>query len=143
AREQTEREPSAGDNQPVVSPYAPQQGRERTDITRAAADAPRTPLFPDIPTPQPPVDLDEAAHRAAQAADPDRIPERPSPERTPRPPPVERPQQGFTEGDIERLEASLRWLQREEAATRLLHNSGDPAAQAATDAGDQDDMNDR
>jgi hypothetical protein len=143
AREQTESAPIEGGNQPVVSPYAPQPGRERSDITRAAADAPRTPMFPDIPTPQPPVDLDEAAHRAAQAADPDRTPERPSPERTPERPPVERPQQGFTEGDIERLEASLRWLQREEAATRLLNSSGEPAAQAAADASDQDEMDGR
>jgi hypothetical protein len=143
AREQTESAPIEGGNQPVVSPYAPQQGRERTDITRAAADVSRTPMFPDIPTPPPPVDLDEAAHRAAQVVDPERTPERPSPERTPERPSPERPQQGFTEGDIERLEASLRWLQREEAATRLLHSSGEPAAQAAADAGDQDEIDDR
>jgi hypothetical protein len=130
AREQTESEPIEGGNQPPPSPYAPQQGRERTDITRPAADASRAPMFPDVPTPQPPVDLDEAAHRAAQAADADR--------RSP-----ERPQQGFTEGDIERLEASLRWLQREEAATRLLHSSGEPAAPPPADASDQNEMDDR
>jgi TPR repeat protein len=140
AREQTESAPIEGGNQPVVSPYAPQQGRERTDITRATADAPRTPMFADVPTPQAPVDLDEASRRAAQVADADqRAPERPSPER----PSSERPQQGFTEGDIERLEASLRWLQREEAATRLLHSSGEPAAQTAADASDQDEIDDR
>jgi hypothetical protein len=148
ARERTESEPIAGSDQPVLSPYAPQPGRERADITRAAADASRAPMFPDIPTPQPPVDLDEAAHRTAQVADPDRTPERPSPERpSPERPsperPAERSQQGFTEGDIERLEASLRWLQREEAATRLLHSSGEPAAPAAADASDQDEMDDR
>jgi hypothetical protein len=140
ARERTESEPIEGGNQPVLSPYAPQHGRERIDITGPTADDPsRTPMFPDVPTPQPPVDLDEPAQRAAPAADADRrTPERPSPER-----PAERPQQGFTEGDIERLEASLRWLQREEAATRLLHSSGEPAAQAAIDAGGQHEMDDR
>jgi TPR repeat protein len=144
ARERTESQPIEGDGQPALSPYAPKQGRERTDITRPATDAPRTdaprtdaprtPMFPDVPTPEPAVDLDEAAQRAAPVADPGRrATERPS---------AERPQQGFSEHDIERLEASLRWLQREEAATRLLHSGAPPAAQTA-DASDQNDIDDR
>src|SRR5262249_1147551 len=148
ARKRTESQPTEGDNQSVGSPYAPKQSRERTDITRRVtdaprtdaprtdapradaprADAPRTPLFPDVPTPEPAVDLDVAAHRVAPGSDP--------PRRT-----AERPQQAFTEHDSERLEASLRWLQREEAATRLLH--GQPAAHAPAEAGEQDDIDDR
>jgi hypothetical protein len=43
-------------------------------------------------------------------------------------------EQIFTERDIERLESSLRWLQREEEATRLLRTTREPAAHAAADA---------
>jgi len=139
ARERTESQPTEGDNQSVGSPYAPKQSRERTDITRPVTDAPRTDaprtdaprarMFPDVPTPEPAVDLDAAAHRAAPVPDPGR--------RT-----AERPQQAFTEHDIERLEASLRWLQREEEATRLLHGNG-AATQAPAEASEQDDIDDR
>src|SRR5215472_12172059 len=143
ARERTETQPTERDNQSVGSPYAPKQSRERTDITRRVtdgprtdaprtdaprADAPRTPMFPDVPTPEPAVDPDAAAQRVAPVSDPVR--------RT-----AERPQQAFTEHDIERLEASLRWLQREEAATRLLH--GQPAAHAPAEASEQDDIDNR
>jgi hypothetical protein len=43
-------------------------------------------------------------------------------------------EQIFTERDIERLESSLRWLQREEEAARLLRTTREPAAHAAADA---------
>jgi hypothetical protein len=44
--------------------------------------------------------------------------------------------QPFTERDIERLESSLRWLQREEEAARLLRTTRPPATRSANSADD-------
>jgi hypothetical protein len=44
--------------------------------------------------------------------------------------------QPFTERDVERLESSLRWLQREEEATRLLRTTRPPATRPANSADD-------
>jgi hypothetical protein len=44
--------------------------------------------------------------------------------------------QPFTERDVERLESSLRWLQREEEAARLLRTTRPPATRPANSADD-------
>jgi hypothetical protein len=106
------------------SPYAPKRAGGRIDAEPTTApDMPELPLGDrdydaSAPiAPSAPVDLDAeaAAHRAAADSRPERRP------------PLERVQRGFSEHDIERLESSLRWLQREEAANRLLRNGDKPA----------------
>jgi hypothetical protein len=130
-----EQYPSATDDHPPRSPYAPKRARERGGTgqeSRTALDFDAPDICPgdapdgseDAPSlafeqgaAAPPVDLDAAASlQPAPGADSDRPV---TPAAAPR-------DASAADYDLERLEASLRWLQRQEAATRLARASQPP-----------------
>lgn len=115
-----------------VSPYAPKIGGERTgSAPPSAISGPdklwsvehdrRDPASGGI-APGQPTDLDTLAARRSAPAGIHAERDGPIAGRG--------DQQVFTERDIERLESSLRWLQREEEAARLLRTAHEPAAHA-------------
>jgi hypothetical protein len=121
--DESEQNATANDEAPFHSPYAPKQTHQRPaagSLGAAHAGPPvandetrrERPAFGEIPMPRP-VDLDAAASTAR----------RPAPAQQPAAsaPVAKRPGEAFSDRDIERLESSLRWLQREETAARLLH----------------------
>jgi hypothetical protein len=135
-RQSSDRDAAEGDDATFHSPYAPKRAHERTaspspipvgrppSLIPEEQDRRGRPAFGEIPLPERPVDLDEAANRrSTQGAHP--------PEQAPAP--SDRSDPAYTDQDIERLEASLRWLQQEETATRLLHGARRPAAPPRAD----------
>jgi hypothetical protein len=94
----TERPPSEGDNDPFRSPDAPRRAREHPGTERHPVENDRDPLGSPYAPPKagaPAVTSDFAASAA------------------------DRRDEIMSDHDFERLEASLRWLQRQESATRL------------------------
>jgi hypothetical protein len=143
-RNAAERDPAESDNTHLrspyaprsVSPYAPKIGSERTGSAPPPAISGPNKLSSDErdrrdPTassgvaPGQPTDLDAPAARRSASAGIHAERDGPTAGRG--------AEQIFTERDIERLESSLRWLQREEEAARLLRTTREPAAHAAAD----------
>jgi hypothetical protein len=140
-RQSSDRDAAEGDDATFHSPYAPKRAHERTaspspipvgrppSLIPEEQDRRGRPAFGEIPLPERPVDLAEAANRrSTQGAHP--------PEQAPAP--SDRSDPAYTDQDIERLEASLRWLQQEETATRLLHGARRPAAPPRADIGEDE-----
>jgi hypothetical protein len=144
-RNAAERDPAESDNTHLrspyaprsVSPYAPKIGGERTgSAPPPAISGPdklssderdrRDPPASGGVAPGQPTDLDAPAARRSAPAGIHAERDGPTAGRG--------DEQVFTERDIERLESSLRWLQREEEAARLLRTTREPAAHAAADA---------
>jgi hypothetical protein len=123
----TERETTESDDTHLRSPYAPKKARERADSAPPpAASGPEKPPSDDHDHRDPlasgggiaPVQPTAGNHAQYSG---------PVAGRGHEPP--------FTERDIERLESSLRWLQREEETARLLRSTRKPAAHAPPEAG--------
>jgi hypothetical protein len=142
-RNAAERDPAESDNAKLrspyaprsVSPYAPKIGGERTgsapppaisgpdklwSVERDRRDPASGGIAPGQPT-----DLDTLAARRSAPAGIHAERDGPTAGRG--------DEQVFAERDIERLESSLRWLQREEKAARLLRIAREPAAHAEAD----------
>ena len=133
----TERHPSEGDNDPFRSPYAPRRTPERAGTERHPVENARDPLG----SPYAPPKTGAPAVTSDFADDAERLPTVRAPEGAPggghipeRPRSTERNRgdhlsntasagdrrdEIMSDHDLERLEASLRWLQRQESATRL------------------------
>jgi hypothetical protein len=136
----TERETTESDDTHLRSPYAPKKASERAgSAPPPAASGPEKPPSDDHDhrdplasgggiAPVQPTDLDGLAARYSAPAGNHAQYSGPVAGRGHEPP--------FTERDIERLESSLRWLQREEEAARLLRSTRKPAAHAPPEAGD-------
>jgi len=142
-RQSSDGHAAEGDDAAFRSPYAPKRAHERTDsappmpIGRPARPSaeeqsrPERPPFGEIPVPEQPVDLDAAALRRSAPAPAAHHPEQ-------APTPADRSEAPYGDHDIERLESSLRWLQREETVTRLLRGTRRPAAPHRADFGDDE-----
>jgi len=124
------RESERAEHESHDDPYAPKRAGGRIDPEPATApDMPELPLSerdrreastPMAPSTPAALDAEASARR------------RPADSRPERRSPLERAERGFSEHDIERLESSLRWLQREETASRLLHG-GDRSVRSTLD----------
>src|SRR5262245_59904473 len=131
------REGAEGDNDPFRSPYAPRRAPERTAVTSEFADDAEP-----LPTVRAPESLPEAEPhpRSRDAPGGGRVPERPSNERNHDDHLSKTASAGERRDEISlaRLEAHLRWLQRQESATRRLPRATNLAAVpglASVDAG--------
>jgi hypothetical protein len=144
-RNAPERDPAESDNANLrspyaprsVSPYAPKIGGERTGSAPPPAISGPDKLSSDEHdrhdppasggiAPGQPTDLDALAARRSASAGIHAERDGPTAGRG--------DEQVLIERDIERLESSLRWLQREEEAARPLRTTREPAAHAAADA---------
>jgi hypothetical protein len=141
ARAIAEPYPSGTDDDPPLSPYAPKRARERGGTGqefRPAIDL----EAPDICPGDAPDGGEDAPKLAFErdaakfSVDPESaVPLQPAPEPdggrhvTPA---AERSDASASEYDLERLEASLRWLQRQEAATRLARANQPPPRRTST-----------
>ncbi len=136
-----EQYPSATDDHPPLSPYAPKRARERGATGQeswTALDFKAPDICPDdVPdggedAPNPPFEQDAAEF----SVDPESaVPLQPAPEpdsgrRVPSD--AEPRDASASDYDLERLEASLRWLQRQEAATRLARANQPPPRRTST-----------
>jgi hypothetical protein len=135
-----EQYPSATDDHPPLSPYAPKRARERggpgqevqTAIDRDAPD-----LCPDHASD----DGDESSNLAFEQSAEFSVDEETAAALQPAPgadsgdhvPRAAEPRdESPADYDLERLEASLRWLQRQEAATRLAGATQPPPRRTST-----------
>jgi hypothetical protein len=142
-RQSSDHDPAGAHDEAFRSPYAPKRADERSNepppiaVGRSPRPAPEEhdrrerPAFGEIPVPEQPLDLDAAALRRSASASAAHHPEQ-------APAPADRDEPAYSDDDIERLEASLRWLQREETATRLLRGTRRPAAPPAADFDDDE-----
>jgi hypothetical protein len=140
ARAVAEQYPSATDDHPPLSPYAPKRTRERggpgqevrtaidddapdicpSDARDGGEDAPKLAfergaefsVDPESAVPLQPAPEPESGRHVTRAAEP--------------------PEASANDYDLDRLEASLRWLQRQEAATRLARANQPPPRRTST-----------